>query len=209
MWQGWGVDYRCFEVDDPADFMARDFGLRGFNVTSPWKEAIVDFLDGVDEVATAVGAVNCVLVDGGKRMGFNTDGPALVDVLGGFGGDALILGTGGAAKAAAWALDRLGIGWRMVSRSGNGLRYGDLTEEVMAASGLIINATPVGMGVLEGERPAIPYEFVAPGHVLFDMIYNPARTAFLHAGRERGARTVNGWDMLVRQAELSRRIWEV
>ncbi len=207
-----GVDYRNFELDDISELPALLYahpGLRGFNVTHPYKDAVLRYIDTLDPIAAAVGAVNCVAVRAergtSRRLaGYNTDALALREVLAGValgGGAALILGSGGAAKAAAWALKELGVDFLMVSRTAGDIRFSDLTPDIIAGHRLIINATPVG------ERPPLPYDSVSSGHVLFDMIYNPAETPFLRAGRELGAHTENGLGMLVRQAELSCEVW--
>ena len=233
-----GVDYRNFElssIDQLPLLLSSEPRLRGFNVTSPFKEAVLGYLDYLDPVAAAVGAVNCVVrTDALSQtpgeatclIGYNTDAPALRDVLGAFVDghrsgrccvepardsavpvSALILGTGGAAKAAAWALSEMGVGFKMVSRTSGDMTYDSLTPAIISSRHLIINATPVGSYALSDELPPLPYDALTSSHMLFDMIYNPSETLFLRTGRERGAHTCNGLSMLVRQAELSRDIW--
>ncbi len=210
-----GVDYRNFEIrsiEELPALLASESELSGFNVTSPYKESVMRYLDELDPVAATVGAVNCV-VRGRHLAGYNTDAPALRDVLRihveQVKTTALILGTGGGAKAAAWALGELGMGYKMVSRTAGDMTYDALTPDIVSSHRLIINATPVGSYALAGECPPLPYEALTPEHLLFDMIYNPAETPFLRAGRERGARTMNGLEMLVRQAEMSCEVWKL
>lgn len=209
-----GVDYRNFElqnIDELTALLTSEPELRGFNVTSPYKETVMRYLDELDPVAEAVGAVNCV-VRGQRLIGFNTDALALRDIFSSFSNDnteVLILGSGGGAKAAAWALGELGLGYTIVSRTAGDITYDALTPEIISSHRLIINATPVGSYALADERPPLPYDALTPEHLLFDMIYNPAETPFLRAGREHGARTMNGLEMLVRQAELSCKVWHL
>jgi shikimate dehydrogenase len=212
-----GVDYRNFElpsIDLLPALLASEPSLVGFNVTSPYKESVIAYLDELDPVAAAVGAVNCVVrARTGRLSGSNTDAPALRDIFSEMFNEvvtppkALILGTGGAAKAAAWALGELGVEYKMVSRTAGDMTYGELAPAIIADHRLIVNATPVGSYALAGARPDIPYGALTPEHTLFDMIYNPAETLFLRAGRERGAQTFNGLAMLERQAELSCKVW--
>lgn len=244
-----GIDYRNFElstIDELLALLTEHPDLKGFNVTSPFKEDILRYLDDIDPVAAAVGAVNCVAVcDDRCLIGYNTDAPALKEILGAglaelyvdadggdFASDAprrrereynfrrcdkksiaelvprvIILGTGGAAKAAAWALNELGVDFMTVSRN-RPPTYSDITADIIASYRLIVNATPVGSYGLADKRPPIPYDALTSRHLLFDMVYNPAETLFLRSGRERGTHTLNGLGMLMRQAELSKEIWE-
>lgn len=211
-----GVDYRNFELDSIAELpelLLEHPSLRGFNVTSPYKESVLPFLDSLSPTAEAVGAVNCVSVEYNALIGHNTDALALKELLAEYNASpALILGTGGAARAAMWALGQLGIGYAVVSRKSTENRpsqivtYDSLTHFTITSHPLIINATPVGMPGQPG-LPAIPYDALGKEHLLFDMIYNPARTEFLREGQLRGARTLNGLPMLIRQAELSAQVW--
>ncbi len=211
-----GIDYRNFELADISELpelLIQHPDLQGFNVTSPYKEAVMPFLDSLDPVAAEVGAVNCVVRTSVERLvGHNTDAPALKDefaeFIGGRSIKALVLGTGGAAKAAAWALDALNVDFMTVSRTAGDMAYANMTPEIIGTHHLIINATPLGMGQLMGEKPPIIYHALTPQHLLFDMVYNPPQTPFLVAGLDYKAQIRNGWGMLVRQAEMSRKIWQ-
>lgn len=219
-----GIDalYRNFELDSIEAFPTlpdRYPGLVGMNVTVPYKEAIIPYLDELDPIAEAVGAVNTILVRGGRLYGFNTDVKGFSLALQGWypvrvGDRALILGTGGAAKAVRyaleyfWAFDEI----REVSRSpvGAQLSYQDLREapEALKDWGLIVNATPVGMYPRTDEAPDLPYGSLDPDQFMMDLIYNPRETRFLRMGREQGCRIKNGMEMLIGQAEQSWAIWQ-
>ncbi len=195
-------------------------GIAGFNVTIPYKRDILALLDTISPEADVIGAVNCVKVSPyGTLTGYNTDAYgfelALLGMLGATRPrDALVLGgSGGAAAAVNYALDRLGIAATPVSRRtgvGNTLTYADITAEVVKRYGLIVNCTPVGTFPHADQRPPLSdtaYEAVGPGHFLFDLVYNPPLTRFLCEGLQRGACVKNGSEMLVRQAERSWEIW--
>lgn len=212
-----GVSYESFPLRTIAELpalIASRPHLRGFNVTIPYKEQVVAFLDRLDPVAAEVGAVNCVAIDGdGALTGYNTDAPAfrgeLLRLIGDEKPRAVVLGTGGAAKAVEYALRTLGMDYMAVSRTperGN-MTYGDLTPAIIAAHRLIINATPLGMYPDADGLPPIPYRAITNRHYLYDLIYNPPHTEFMRMGERRGAKTANGHGMLVAQAELSWEIW--
>lgn len=212
-----GVTYENFPLHDITGFpalIADRPRLRGFNVTIPYKERIIGFLDRLDPAAAQIGAVNCVVVgDGATLTGYNTDAPAfrceVLDLIGDERPRALILGTGGASKAVAYTLQTLGVDYATISRtSGCGsYTYHELTPEIISDRRLIINATPLGMYPDVDVSPPIPYDALTPEHRLFDLIYNPLQTTFMQEGLRRGAKTVNGYGMLVGQAELSWKIW--
>lgn len=178
----------------------------GYSVTIPYKEAILPYLSELDDTARAIGAVNVVK----GRKGYNTDWVGFTEsirpLLRPTDRRALVLGTGGAAKAVVYGLKQLGLEPEMVSRR-TGLRYEELTAEMMTRWQVIVNCTPVGMWPKTDECPNIPYAGIGKEHLLFDCIYNPEETLFLRHGRERGARTKNGMEMLLRQADEAWRIW--
>ena len=183
--------------------------LDGFNVTLPYKQAIIPYLERLDETAEAIGAVNVVY----KHVGYNTD------CLGFMGSmqpllreddrKALVLGTGGASKAVCYGLRKLGIIPTLVSRTPKEgmLGYDELTQEVMEAHTIIINCTPLGMAPDVNSFPPIPYEQITARHLLFDCIYNPEETLFLQKGKAQGAIIKNGMEMLVGQAKAAWKIW--
>ena len=183
--------------------------LDGFNVTFPYKQAVIPYLDRLDETASAIGAVNVVH----QRIGYNTDCIGFMEstkpLLREYDRKALVLGTGGASKAACYGLRKLGITPTLVSRTPKEgmLGYETLNAEVMAAHTVIVNCTPLGMLPDVNSCPAIPYELITPRHLLFDCVYNPEETLFLQKGKAQGATIQNGIGMLLGQAKSAWEIW--
>ena len=183
--------------------------LDGMNVTMPYKQAIIPYLEQLDETAEAVGAVNVVH----KRVGYNTDCIGFMDsirpLLRESDRKALVLGTGGASKAVCYGLRKLGLSPTLVSRTPKEgmLGYDQLTEELMNEYTVIVNCTPLGMAPEENTYPAIPYEWISARHLLFDCVYNPEETLFLQKGKAQGARIKNGMEMLFGQAKVAWKIW--
>lgn len=184
--------------------------LDGMNVTLPYKQAIIPFLDRLDETAEAIGAVNVVH----RRIGYNTDCLGFMEsikpLLRPEDKQALVLGTGGASKAACYGLRKLGVIPTLVSRTPKDamLGYEDLNEEVMNRHTVIVNCTPLGMLPDVDSCPPIPYEHLSARHLLFDCVYNPEETLFLSKGKAHGARIKNGMEMLYGQAKAAWKIWE-
>lgn len=191
--------------------------LVGFNVTIPYKQKIIPLLNTMSVDAEAIGAVNVVKVirEGDKfsLKGYNSDSPAfresLKPLLPAGNISALILGTGGASKAVAYALRSLGISYSFVSRKSADdiLSYQQLTENVIKSHRLIINTTPVGMSPNIEKAPDIPYQYLSQNHICYDLIYNPEETLFMRSAAEKGAVVKNGLEMLHRQADISWQIW--
>ena len=183
--------------------------LNGMNVTMPYKQAIIPYLEQLDETAEAVGAVNVVH----KRVGYNTDCIGFMEsirpLLGENDHKALVLGTGGASKAVCYGLKKLGLSPTLVSRTPKEgmLGYDQLTKELMNEYTVIVNCTPLGMAPEENTYPAIPYEWISARHLLFDCVYNPEETLFLQKGKAQGARIKNGMEMLFGQAKAAWKIW--
>ncbi|RYY18282.1 MAG: shikimate dehydrogenase [Cytophagaceae bacterium] len=211
--------YELFELASVRELpalLARHPSLAGLNVTIPYKEQIWPYLTDVASSAARVGAVNVIEIrPDGSLIGHNTDYVGFRESVRTFyltrgpGARALVLGTGGAAKAVGVALRELGIAYWLVSRDALGphLTYAELTPEVVAAHPLIINTTPLGTYPHIDTCPPFPYAALTPRHYLYDLVYNPGETLFLHKGREAGAHTKNGFDMLERQAEAAWAIW--
>ena len=221
--------YRNFPIDNIREIhslLEQQPDLRGFNVTIPYKEQIIPFLDEMDALAEKTGAVNTVRVTRNEKgiylKGYNTD-------VYGFGrsieewfreaetripkpesrNPALVLGTGGASKAVVSALSQLDIDVHLVSRKECRRvykTYGQLTGDDMAAHSLIVNTTPLGMFPNTNECPPIPYQYVTERHFLYDLVYNPSETLFMRKGREMGATVHNGERMLHLQADKA---WEI
>lgn len=189
----------------------------GLNVTIPYKEQVIQYLDDIDQEAKEIGAVNTIQFRNvnGKiiKKGYNTDvigfRDSLLPLLKEHHKKALILGTGGASKAVAFVLGKLGIEYKYVSRRAaeGSFTYGDLTQEVMAEYTVIVNSTPVGMFPKVDAAPEIPYQYITEKHLLYDLIYNPEETLFSKKGKEQGATTKTGLDMLYGQALASWKIW--
>lgn len=206
--------YELPEIECVKEFMLTP-DLVGFNVTIPYKQQIIPYLDALDAQAREVGAVNCVKIErDGRRVGYNTDVDGIrlsLDKL--LGKEkvsaALILGTGGASQAVQYVLRERGIDYKVVSRDKDkaDLTYDDLTQDVMATHRLIINASPVGMYPACEKCPNIPYAMLSGSHFLFDLVYNPLTTRFMELGAEQGAATLSGIDMLYAQAESAWKIW--
>lgn len=184
--------------------------LNGLNVTIPFKTEIIPHLDSLSPEAEAIGAVNCIKVNGDKLIGHNTDAFGFEESLKSFAGkevkSALVLGNGGSSKAVQYVLNKLLISFKVVSRSSL-LNYENLHPADVASADLIINTTPLGMSPNVNDLPNIPYEGINSKHFVFDLIYNPEQTAFLMRCRLLGARTKNGLEMLHLQADKSWEVW--
>ncbi len=218
------LNFELKEISELKELLHHHPELRGFNVTIPFKETVMDFLDELSEEAKAIGAVNCVKVltsesgqtkHAGKQLiGYNTDvfgfASSIKPFLEPHHGRALILGTGGSSKAVAYALKRIGVEvfYASSSKTGNNVfTYAQLNEQMLNAFKLIVNTTPLGMFPSAEEVPKIPYQFISAQHLCYDLIYNPEETLFLKKCREKGSVTLNGFDMLKLQAEKSWEIW--
>jgi shikimate dehydrogenase len=215
-------EYVNFELDSIEEFPAifdQGKAICGLNCTIPYKQQIMQYMNEIDEEAAEIGAVNTVKVihQNGKRIlkGFNTDlygfENSLRPMLEDKHQKALILGTGGASKAIKYLFDKTEIAYLSATTKEElgekEIGYNQLTEELMNEYLIIINATPLGTFPKVDTCPNIPYQFVGPDHVLYDLVYNPAETLFLKKGNEQGAKTKNGLEMLHLQALKSWEIW--
>ncbi len=216
--EGLLYSYENFDIPD-LDFLPGIISenplLKGLNVTIPYKEKIIPFLDSLDKTAAEIGAVNVIkITDNQKLVGYNTDHYGFQTALSKFfpfhRKTALILGTGGASKAVAFSLRKLNFEYKFVSRSGNKkcIDYSNLDQAAIENHKLIVNCTPLGTFPAITECPPIPYHFLSQTHVLFDLIYNPPKTEFLRRGKQYGAQITNGLNMLELQAERAWQIWE-
>ncbi|MFD2246255.1 shikimate dehydrogenase family protein [Pontibacter ruber] len=207
--------YELYELEQIAQLpalLAKEPALVGLNVTVPYKEEVIPLLDELDEAAARIGAVNTIRITNGRTVGYNTDYVGFKNSLEKFyplKHKALVLGTGGAAKAVTAALDALGISYTLVSRTEgvNTLSYRDITPDVLRHHHLIINTTPLGMYPEADTCPPLLYEHLTPEHFLYDLVYNPEQTLFLQHGKAAGAATLNGLEMLYGQAEAAWSIW--
>lgn len=209
--------YVNFDIDEITEFqnvIETNSELLGLNVTIPYKETIIPYLDKLSPEAHTIGAVNTIKIESnGMLVGHNTDyfgfQESLKPLLNNTHKAALILGTGGASKAIAYALKDLGIKSSFVSREAKEgvLSYMDLNKDIIAENSLIINTTPLGTFPNIETSPNIPYEYLTDKHLLYDLTYNPEVTAFMQKGIEFNAKTSNGFQMLVAQADKAWQIW--
>jgi shikimate dehydrogenase len=200
-------------IDEISDVLKKNPFLKGLNVTIPYKEVVINKIDKLNNKAFEIGAINTIkITKKGKLIGYNTDEygfrKSLKPHLKKHHKKALILGTGGASKAIAFALKKLDIGYNYVSRKKTyDFNYKNLTSKIIEEHQIIINCTPLGTFPNIEERPEIPYEAINSNHLLYDLIYNPSETSFLKKGKIKGATIINGESMLELQAEKSWRIW--
>ena len=213
-----GMQYLNFPLENIGELrslLSQQENLCGLNVTLPYKEQVISYLDSCNEIVKEIGACNCIKIKDGKLYGFNTDVEGfmipLQKKLRPHHTRALVLGEGGASRAVTYVLKQLGITYLTVSRRGHEtpdtIQYYQLNDEMMEEFSLIVNTTPLGMYPNIEQAPQIPYDALTPRHYLFDLVYNPAKTLFLSLGEEKGALIENGMDMLSLQAEASWRIW--
>lgn len=214
------AQYLNFSIESIGEFpeiFHTHKNIIGLNVTIPYKEKVIPFVNELDEVADKVGAINVIKVTEWKGKpflyGFNSDvygfQQTLKPNLKANHTKALILGTGGASKAVRYVLKTLGIDYKLVSRKAKTgwLTYADLTPEVISNFQLIINTTPLGMYPHTEGFPNIPFAAMGTNHLIYDLIYNPAETVFMQKAKQNGAIAINGYDMLVLQAEKSWIYW--
>ncbi|MEE4284695.1 MAG: shikimate dehydrogenase [Mariniphaga sp.] len=213
--------YENFEIEDISwfpDVVRNNPELIGLNVTIPYKQMVINFLNELDVAAEEVGAVNTIKIKRkGERIllkGYNTDTwgfeTSLKPLLKKHHEKALILGTGGASKAIKYVLHKLGIDFISASieeLQKREIRYEDIDKKMIAERMLIINATPLGTYPKVETYPPIPYKHITKNHLLFDLVYNPEVTQFMEKGKEKGAVVKNGYEMLVQQALKSYEIW--
>lgn len=208
------VNFDIENIDKLKKIIKKTDGLKGLNVTIPYKQEVIPLLDKLSKNAEIIGAVNTITVSKkGKTKGYNTDyygfKKALEPLLQPHHNKALIMGTGGASKAVAFALRKLMIEYDFVSRNGSDtvFTYDELTAEVFADYQIIINTSPVGTFPDVDDCPSLNYLLFTENHIAFDLVYNPPETKFLRLAKQNGADTENGYAMLVHQAEKAWEIW--
>jgi shikimate dehydrogenase len=201
------------QVDELLGLIKANPNLQGLNVTIPYKQTVIPFLNEVDIVAQTIGAVNCIAIKNSILKGYNTDAygfqTSVQKFLTAKPEQAFVLGTGGSAQAVQYVLSQLQIPFVSVSRNPNGLSisYAEI-ETHLKKTNLIINTTPLGMYPHTEAYPPIPYHLITDNDFLFDLIYNPAETKFMQLGKQQGAQVKNGYEMLELQAEKSWEIWK-
>jgi len=207
--------YENFDLQDISELetvLSQD-NIKGFNVTIPYKEEVLAYLDQLDAKAEKIGAVNTIKITENGLKGFNTDAygfeKSLDPLLRPHHKKALILGTGGASKAIRFVLEEMGISTTYVSRSKKAgqYTYDELDKAIMEENTLIVNCTPLGTHPDIEKKPDIPYQHIGKEHLLYDLIYNPDKTTFLALGEAQGATIQNGLGMLQWQAEKAWEIW--
>jgi len=209
--------YKNFDIPEITYFpqiIKKNKGIKGLNVTIPYKEEIIPYLDKLSVKAEEIGAVNTIKITRkGNLKGFNTDAygfeKSLAPLLKTHHTKALILGTGGASKAVAWALKKLGITYKYVSRNPDKQQfsYSDISKEIMCDYTVVVNCTPLGTFPDIENCPELNYNHFSQKHIAFDLIYNPPETRFLKQAKQNGAVTINGLQMLTFQAEKAWEIW--
>lgn len=204
--------YNFFDIDEIENFnsILNNQNLIGMNVTIPYKQAVIPFLDELSDEAKQIGAVNCISFQNGKKIGYNTDAFGFEKTLlinkKEYHKKALILGDGGAAKAVRYILEKNNIEHQTVSRKSE-INFENLTEDLVKDSLLIIQTTPVGTFPNTEDSVQFPFDAITDKHYVIDLIYNPSETAFLRKSAEKGATTLNGFYMLEQQAEKAWQIW--
>lgn len=201
-------------IDELPQLLKKQPDLEGIAVTIPYKKAVLKFVDDSTAIPEEIKACNCIKFKDRKLLGFNTDylglEKSILPFLKPHHQKALVLGNGGAKTAVEFVLNKLAIQHATVSRQIHDnatYTYEDVTEEIITEHTLIINTTPLGMFPHINTYPDIPYQFINGQHLLFDLVYNPAKTLFLQKGAEHGATIKNGMEMLEIQAEENWRIW--
>ncbi len=218
--EGISAEYRNFEIDNIEKFSdIIEYGVYGLNITIPYKEQVIDFLDKIDPIAEKIGAVNVVKIvrnaNNLETIGYNSDIVGFTEsirpLIENHHKKALILGTGGASKAVIEGLKLMNIKSQLVSRtkSPNTIIYSELNSNLLEEYTIIVNTTPLGMFPNTDSFPDIPYEFLSNKHLCYDLTYNPEETRFLKLSRDNGAKTKNGLEMLILQALESWRIWNM
>ena len=208
------AEYRNFEIDNIEKFSdIIEYGVYGLNITIPYKEQVIDFLDKIDPIAEKIGAVNVVKIvrnaDNLETIGYNSDIVGFTEsirpLIENHHKKALILGTGGASKAVIEGLKLMNVKSQLVSRtkSPNTITYSELSSNLLEEYTIIVNTTPLGMFPNTDSFPDIPYEFLSNKHLCYDLTYNPEETRFLKLSRDNGAKTKNGLEMLILQALVS------
>lgn len=208
-------DYTNYDIESIHDLnnVFNSKNLCGLNVTIPYKEKIISFLDKISDEAEQIGAVNTICFENGSKVGYNTDIFGFTESLKMNKIDnidsALILGTGGAAKTIIYFCNKNNIPFNVVSRqeSNLNLSYNELNEDIFKKRVLIVNCTPLGTYPDIKKCPKLPYELINKENILFDLVYNPSETLFMKKGKEIGCKTLNGYQMLRLQAEKSWKIW--
>ena len=208
--------YSNFELNDIEEILSIfDQNLSGLNVTFPYKESVLPFLDRLDDSAAQIGAVNVIAFENGEKVGYNTDAYGFAQSIKPFltfeHERALIFGTGGASKAVAHVFKQIGLDVFYISRNGNEangvFRYEDINNHMLRSCRVLVNCTPVGTFPDVNACFELPFEHLTPAHLVIDLVYNPAQTELMKRAKAQGAAVMNGLSMLQHQALKSYEIW--
>lgn len=212
-----GCRYELFPLHDITELpglLTANPLLEGLNVTIPYKQAVLSYLNDRKGIPAELDACNCIQIRNGKLTGFNTDiigfEKSITPLLRPHHKKALVFGTGGAAAAVVYVLKKIGLEISFVSRTSSrrdALLYTEVNQRIIEGHQVLINTTPLGMYPATATFPPIPYQYITADHLLYDLVYNPAKTMFLQKGEEQGATIKNGEEMLILQAEESWKIW--
>jgi shikimate dehydrogenase len=202
-------------IDEFPDFLKNNPSLKGLAVTIPYKEKVLKYVTQLSEEVKQIGAANCIKVRDKVLTAYNTDiigfEKSFIKHLKPIHKKALVLGTGGASKAVQYVLEKLGIPFLVVSRNesnaGHFIQYPDINASMMNEYHILVNATPLGMSPAEDTCPQLPYHLITADHYLFDLVYKPPKTLFLQKGEQQGATIINGFEMLLIQADENWKRW--
>ncbi len=207
-------NYELDEIEQLKTLINKEKNIYGLNVTIPYKEQVIPYLDEIDSTAKKIGSVNVIRIKNQKLMGYNTDCSAFMESLKlwlpNLDISSIVLGTGGSSKAIKYALNELNIPSLFVSRTptNSEISYDELlNKDLLKNNKLIINTTPLGMFPNINTHPSINFNFLSGEHYVYDLVYNPVKTLFLKLSSDKGSKIKNGHEMLVKQAELSWKIW--
>jgi shikimate dehydrogenase len=202
-------------IEEFPEFLKNNPTLKGLAVTIPYKEKVLQYVTHLSEEVKQIGAANCIKISGSELTAYNTDiigfEKSFIKNLKPVHKKALVLGTGGASKAVQYVLKKLGIQFLVVSRNEmdaeNFIKYNEVTDDILKEHNIIINATPLGMSPAEDTCPDLPYNSLTADNYLFDLVYKPAKTLFLQKGEQQGATIINGFEMLILQADENWARW--
>jgi len=205
--------YENFEIKSISELsdIVKNHKLSGLNVTIPYKQKVLEYIQVLSPEAKEIGAVNTIKIEGEKLIGYNTDyigfTKSIQPLLTTEHKAALVLGNGGATKAIIYALNKLNISSSIVARNNGNYTFKEVDENIVKQHQIIINCTPLGTYPSIEKKPPFPYKFLTSKHLLYDLVYNPSETAFLKMGMEKNCSTKNGMEMLEIQAEEAWKIW--
>ncbi|OIP00422.1 MAG: hypothetical protein AUJ98_07705 [Bacteroidetes bacterium CG2_30_33_31] len=210
------ANYKLFPIDNIEkiiEIVSSNKNLKGLNITIPYKESVIPFVNDIDKLGQEIGAINTIKIQNNKLLGYNTDAigfeKLLLSTKAFKSKKALVLGYGGASKAVCYTLNELKIEYQKVSRTihSDSILWEQITREIIKKYEIIINTTPLGMSPNTESFPLIPYDSICRNHLVIDLVYNPVRSIFLELAFKKGAKITNGLSMLYAQADAAWKIW--